>query len=207
MCSTPFGITDYIGPGTRSRGQISDVFNAFRHHGLYRPHPSMRLCGLSVSVQRLSASRIISAGCRSCSRRSTAAGVQRLSASRIISVGVAGAVPALRARRVFNAFRHHGLYRCRRRPRRAAWSGVQRLSASRIISAQPVAARAILAAVFNAFRHHGLYRRVPPELLDDLRLVFNAFRHHGLYRRSASSARATPTMGVQRLSASRIISA
>ena len=37
-CSTPFGITDYIGqhhvglPDGRS-----DVLNAFRHHGLYRP--------------------------------------------------------------------------------------------------------------------------------------------------------------------------
>ena len=36
-CSTPFGITDYIGgrrPGARAAG--ADVLNAFRHHGLYR---------------------------------------------------------------------------------------------------------------------------------------------------------------------------
>ena len=37
MCSTPFGITDYIGPhGPCRHRQGPRVFNAFRHHGLYR---------------------------------------------------------------------------------------------------------------------------------------------------------------------------
>ena len=40
VCSTPFGITDYIGSGHRPHTQSSrrPVLNAFRHHGLYRVH-------------------------------------------------------------------------------------------------------------------------------------------------------------------------
>ena len=39
-CSTPFGITDYIGrPSCYCRRRRRAVLNAFRHHGLYRPRP------------------------------------------------------------------------------------------------------------------------------------------------------------------------
>ena len=37
-CSTPFGITDYIGAAAPTQAPAGDpvVLNAFRHHGLYR---------------------------------------------------------------------------------------------------------------------------------------------------------------------------
>ena len=35
-CSTPFGITDYIGRRSASARPTLRVLNAFRHHGLYR---------------------------------------------------------------------------------------------------------------------------------------------------------------------------
>ena len=37
-CSTPFGITEYIGrqPRALSPGRRAIVLNAFRHHGVYR---------------------------------------------------------------------------------------------------------------------------------------------------------------------------
>ena len=85
MCSTPFGITDYIGPlRERPRLGVHVVLNAFRHHGLYRPRcwpapGSGRAC-----AQRLSASRIISVGWTH-SRLASTTSAQRLSASRIIS--------------------------------------------------------------------------------------------------------------------------
>ena len=35
-CSTPFGITDYIGRILARESGAIQVLNAFRHHGLYR---------------------------------------------------------------------------------------------------------------------------------------------------------------------------
>ena len=110
LCSTPFGITDYIGPPAPHR---------------FRPRSS---------AQRLSASRIISGvitvdeGYRVgvCSTpfgitdyigltlvflvHRSMHGAQRLSASRIISV-VRDFDAVRLASGVLNAFRHHGLYR------------------------------------------------------------------------------------------------
>ena len=127
-------LTDYIGAGGRLGWRPRFVFNAFRHHGLYRVPPPPATCCGCPSAQRLSASRIISAGSsvrsRSeiCSRCSTPFGItdyigraktihrawtlcaQRLSASRIISEDLAGRSAADRYP-VLNAFRHHGLYR------------------------------------------------------------------------------------------------
>ena len=61
-CSTPFGITDYIGQsGGRRFGYVS-VLNAFRHHGLYRWRRCRPRTCTRRSAQRLSASRIISEG-------------------------------------------------------------------------------------------------------------------------------------------------
>ena len=184
LCSTPFGITDYIGPITSSASApsltcaqrlsasriISDqrpvdrvvasvrVLNAFRHHGLYRTCSiASRSCSLS-SAQRLSASRII---------------------SEVHQAGRTG--PRLL---VLNAFRHHGLYRLGiDETRLAELAGAQRLSASRIISAPPPRMPA----------------PPPPRVL-------NAFRHHGLYRHPVRRP-APEAHCAQRLSASRIISA
>ena len=204
MCSTPFGITDYIGAGRRvSAGFL--VLNAFRHHGLYRVASTAAHRPLMCSTPFGITDYI---GCSDpCRSAHACTGAQRLSASRIISDPGQHRQPR---RRVLNAFRHHGLYRpggCQHRVRR-------------------------LCPVLNAFRHHGLYRKpgrrekvwryvlcstpfgitdyigLPgaislfPEDLSAQRLsasriisdvasvphglhapeVLNAFRHHGLYR-------------------------
>ena len=84
-CSTPFGITDYIGRSERAGrtgGRL--VLNAFRHHGLYRLCQSAASSFSATGAQRLSASRIISVVVPHPSAR-PARCAQRLSASRIIS--------------------------------------------------------------------------------------------------------------------------
>ena len=59
-CSTPFGITEYIGGYPAAyRGARARVLNAFRHHGVYRL-PVMSASECCTSAQRLSASRSIS---------------------------------------------------------------------------------------------------------------------------------------------------
>ena len=183
-CSTPFGITEYIGTIACDLAmRYIKVLNAFRHHGVYRARVPPTWSHLPKGAQRLSASRSISA------RRSPALGpskcsAQRLSASRSIS-GRRAIMAGMERLRVLNAFRHHGVYRaparycCARRPGCA-----QRLSASRSISGAPSprpysrakfgaqrlsASRSISA---HAPRDHGPYRRS----------VLNAFRHHGVYR-------------------------
>ena len=149
-CSTPFGITDYIGPAPgRHRRQVADVLNAFRHHGLYRlreQHGRIWLGSIRCSTpfgitdyiglpgapraarwgtcaQRLSASRIISVRQR-IRRRWWIRGAQRLSASRIISAGAPRRRPSRRSPGVLNAFRHHGLYRTPKVAMIASQSGV-----------------------------------------------------------------------------------
>ena len=181
-CSTPFGITDYIGTllplchwveilsaqrlsasriiseragggdGAQRRRVLNafrhhglyridvdhrlrahrPVLNAFRHHGLYRCSARRSMAASASGAQRLSASRIISASAHAATKARTR-GAQRLSASRIISV--VGRPFARIDRRVLNAFRHHGLYRCRQPAGSLPQVCAQRLSASRIISA------------------------------------------------------------------------
>ena len=114
LCSTPFGITDYIG-AKKQEGmaiRMNGCSTPFGINGLYR---ASGRGGRSVSycAQRLSASRIISGRASSAAISAVSSGAQRLSASRIIS----GRSPHQQGDsrlEVLNAFRHHGLYRVRR---------------------------------------------------------------------------------------------
>ena len=210
MCSTPFGITDYIGwcrndPPIFPTLKCSTPFGITDYIGSagagQRPTPRS-------SAQRLSASRIISAPAVVPDRRLRPACAQRLSASRIISGPTDGRGTApTRGAMVLNAFRHHGLYRATggtcmvgdRHQCSTPFGITDYIGFHRAVQEPP------LTKVLNAFRHHGLYRTVrrqpPPRSVQ----VLNAFRHHGLYRRSAGAH--TPTVEcAQRLSASRIIS-
>ena len=190
LCSTPFGITDYIGRArtagvrVRRRGR---VLNAFRHHGLYRrTHLQPRHDGTPRVLNAFRHHGLY----RSASpppASSPASGAQRLSASRIISGARDAAHAVAEGDRVLNAFRHHGLYRSR--PSMAdsiAAVSAQRLSASRIISADRSRRRIAVdpPVVLNAFRHHGLYRGAGLSFgcCGAGLPVLNAFRHHGLYR-------------------------
>ena len=207
-CSTPFGITDYIGTSISSayrRGRSAQrlsasriisgggrggdpgrgrgVLNAFRHHGLYRAACMPTGPGSRSSAQRLSASRIISGSWAS----ATATGrrcAQRLSASRIISgrfdVVELMAKPACAQRLSASRIISGHDERSSQSSRMLC---AQRLSASRIISGARRSPRGPLTpCVLNAFRHHGLYRA--GRAGDGRRYpdVLNAFRHHGLYR-------------------------
>ena len=106
-CSTPFGITDYIG---------SDQITLCQSIACSTPF------GITDYIGRSSAAR----------RPTGPPGAQRLSASRIISAVVEGldfllpGAQRLSASRIISGAGYH---------RTAAWSGAQRLSASRIISA------------------------------------------------------------------------
>ena len=187
MCSTPFGITDYIGSRYEDRSiSIPRVLNAFRHHGLYRSAPrSCSMCILSYRV--LNAFRHH--------------GLYRPQLGR--------ARPPLD--RVLNAFRHHGLYRSPPKVTRGS-RRVDVLNAFRHHGLYRVPPAVIVVAdgrcstpfgitdyigyrgrggrrgrwrrVLNAFRHHGLYRPVDAwrSPLRSVVHVLNAFRHHGLYR-------------------------
>ena len=113
MCSTPFGITDYIGQRDRvlDKERQIQVLNAFRHHGLYRSCAHRGGSGPPTwsCAQRLSASRIIS----------VAAEYGRLDRGRECStpfgitdyIGRSAISRRMGRRDVLNAFRHHGLYR------------------------------------------------------------------------------------------------
>ena len=140
LCSTPFGITDYIGgpPGQRCRWRAR-VLNAFRHHGLYRTPCLRGGAAEAAGAQRLSASRIISVGFVPDARPPSATScAQRLSASRIISARppyppgapVSLCAQRLSASRIISA-------PARGRAASSTHSCAQRLSASRIISAPP----------------------------------------------------------------------
>ena len=207
LCSTPFGITDYIGRMARYTCLFENPVQ---------------------SAQRLSASRIISDDILVLDE-ATWSGAQRLSASRIIS-GPAPMSGWSKTPMVLNAFRHHGLYR-------PSWIrapscfrlGAQRLSASRIISGSVVRVVHEHRKVLNAFRHHGLYRQrgltvsfqrvgrcsTPFGITDYIgQSTHYILRDLRAQRLSASRiisdrARCTRTTrihGAQRLSASRIIS-
>ena len=136
-CSTPFGITEYIGAG-----------------------PTEAVAAADMGAQRLSASRSISGGYRlspaerdgMCSTpfgiteyigRSNRHEQRAADAGRVLNAfrhhGVYRALPFVRQvlqPQVLNAFRHHGVYRPARRGH------------------GPPSARSVL----NAFRHHGVYR-------------------------------------------------
>ena len=92
QCSTPFGITDYIGThGYQGEPDYVLVLNAFRHHGLYRSHSDdarylqLFWCSTPFGITDY----IGPTWARK--KRSKPCGAQRLSASRIISVGWLGA--------------------------------------------------------------------------------------------------------------------
>ena len=183
VCSTPFGITDYIGGNYGTSGvQLLRVLNAFRHHGLYRDVGAGFFAAHDgISAQRLSASRIISG--RSSSHR---------------SIEVRCSTP-------FGITDYIGLSRRssgHKKPR------AQRLSASRIISGispWSISQRLACAQRLSASRIiSGSYRHTQQQGKRD---VLNAFRHHGLYRVGCCRlARFGRFFCAQRLSASRIIS-
>ena len=185
-CSTPFGITEYIG-GQRGQDTAGSarVLNAFRHHGVYRKLSATSPARGLTCAQRLSASRSISVIGAVSGAGWTSSSAQRLSASRSIS-----AFRLIKYRRharcstpfgiteyigrqvvdtrtgplnVLNAFRHHGVYRRESSPdNESPPKCAQRLSASRSISVQrPLGIRQyplVRQNVLNAFRHHGVYR-------------------------------------------------
>ena len=186
QCSTPFGITDYFGvrdPAVVRGGlQCSTPFGITDYFGSATVMPSSsRFC-----AQRLSASRIISAGCGNgrvdrsevvlnafrhhglfrtgsgISSTNKSTGAQRLSASRIISDRERNLVHEQinRCSTPFGITDYFG--RSRRPPTRRQVISAQRLSASRIISAGGRrGCRGRAAVVLNAFRHHGLFRQRP----------------------------------------------
>ena len=230
-CSTPFGITDYIGR---------------------RPTWRRRCCG--CRAQRLSASRIISVvlpldvcrrqpcstpfgitdyigrrWCRS-GRGAWSPGAQRLSASRIISAvrGLPG-LAYFGCSTPFGITDYIGVAVAEAAP--SVVDCAQRLSASRIISAPSAADRSTpRPRVLNAFRHHGLYRlpvrAVAPrsgssaQRLSASRIISVGDRSAGAGARQcstpfgitdyigrAATAWRSARWSAQRLSASRIISA
>ena len=95
-CSTPFGITEYIGRRRRRyEHERLQVLNAFRHHGVYRPTP-VRCARWTLEA---------------CS---TPFGITEY-------IGVDDTPPKQPPpKQVLNAFRHHGVYRYRRR-RQGGW--------------------------------------------------------------------------------------
>ena len=182
QCSTPFGITEYIGARPRRAAGWRQVLNAFRHHGIYRTSSGPRIApcpdrcstpfGITEYIGRKAASEHdYTVLC------STPFGI-----TEYIGRGAArhrGGPPVL------NAFRHHGIYRSFQRLPKSIVSSAQRLSASRNISAGRRTESARGRSVLNAFRHHGIYRaRQREEEGVALCAVLNAFRHHGIYRLS-----------------------
>ena len=181
LCSTPFGITDYIGHhAVPDAGPRDDVLNAFRHHGLYRadrrarhPHGHVLNAFRHHGLYRARAEP----------RTAAWSSAQRLSASRIISdgghrMGVAMAGCST----PFGITDYIGLSTAAV-ARSTVMICAQRLSASRIISDRhpPV-------------EHNGSVMCSTPFGITDYiggcawqtprdRGVLNAFRHHGLYRR------------------------
>ena len=110
MCSTPFGITEYIGPWSRDRRVhvlvCSTPFGITEYIGCLRT--------FSLPIRPVLCS--------------TPFGITEY-------IGAAGCRPGRAGASVLNAFRHHGVYRRRRRcPCRPCRD------------------------VLNAFRHHGVYR-------------------------------------------------
>ena len=169
VCSTPFGITEYIGHLRHdSAVDRARVLNAFRHHGVYRSREGPASLGRSCA-QRLSASRSISEGDPAGDRPD---GPQVLNAFRHHGVyrDGDGARPG-GARHVLNAFRHHGVYR-----RHAVQIG------------GPAVGAPVCSTPFGITEYIG-----PDQLGDaaDRQGVLNAFRHHGVYRGSSSIARSS----------------
>ena len=110
MCSTPFGITEYIGHAEQAR-RAGDyqVLNAFRHHGIYRELPARAKSSMLIGAQRLSASRNISVV------TSTQLAALTLMCSTPFGIteyiGLDPRRGAVHHLLVLNAFRHHGIYR------------------------------------------------------------------------------------------------
>ena len=86
QCSTPFGITEYIGRAADGGPVAFDpVLNAFRHHGIYRRRlASQMVCHMEIVLNAFRHHGIYRS--MRARRRSSLSGAQRLSASRNISV-------------------------------------------------------------------------------------------------------------------------
>ena len=207
QCSTPFGITEYIGC-----------------------HSESVALSAAISAQRLSASRSISVGkragidedkLRECStpfgiteyigRQVALQGGHLLMCSTPFGIteyiGVGSRDEGAVRGRVLNAFRHHGVYRERGRDGRPADREVLNAFRHHGVYRPPPALRPQpLVFVLNAFRHHGVYRGRNRTSRLRRRSVLNAFRHHGVYRRSCAKSAPAFLRCAQRLSASRSIS-
>ena len=205
-CSTPFGITEYIG---------------WRFH---RGRPDS-----AISAQRLSASRNISAFIQ------TLKVVSRYVCSTPFGIteyiGPHNPVISRTLRIVLNAFRHHGIYRFFGLPGQVAAEMCSTpFGITEYIGRRPGAVRCGRCGVLNAFRHHGIYRMPRRAATSSLAVecstpfgiteyiglhahqralpeipVLNAFRHHGIYR-PTTYVKSMSMVGAQRLSASRNIS-
>ena len=209
LCSTPFGITDYIGRRRAGAGGRGDgVLNAFRHHGLYRPPARDELDVADMCSTPFGITDYIGDGVSGNGDTSIV-----LNAFRHHGLYRARAPGPRRSRRgciVLNAFRHHGLYRVLFW--RVSNNSAQKCSTpfgitDYIGGGARSGGGGQRADVLNAFRHHGLYRRrTAGGAGRRAGGVLNAFRHHGLYRRRGCGCRSTSPRSAQRLSASRIIS-
>ena len=160
MCSTPFGITDYIGGGhllgqPLTHAECSTPFGITDYIGFGRTfrQPCSQRCSTPFGI-----TDYIGGARRG--HRHHVSGAQRLSASRIISDGDGSAAISRRFQcsTPFGITDYIGTTRYLRLPK--------------------------IVSVLNAFRHHGLYRRllVGAIVIVDRIDVLNAFRHHGLYR-------------------------
>ena len=156
------------------------MLNAFRHHGVYRPHEAAALVSLAYKCSTPFGITEYIGGARPgsasrCGMCSTPFGiteyigvgdavnqspVERCSTPFGITEYIGHPSGNMRRYHVLNAFRHHGVYRPRRLPSCCARSiSAQRLSASRSISGlADDDHHAQQRAVLNAFRHHGVYR-------------------------------------------------
>ena len=186
-CSTPFGITDYIGARTISFGRarcrlcstpfgITDYIGVLKRHDLLDVAMCSTPFGITdyIGLRRRSRSipteeEVLNAfrhhglyrGGVDCN---TAVVMSLCSTPFGITDYIGCGRSLVLVRRhpcVLNAFRHHGLYR----------------------GARCSARRRVKWHVLNAFRHHGLYRAgISGDSVPSFPSVLNAFRHHGLYR-------------------------
>ena len=183
QCSTPFGITEYIGLAPQlGHTHRSSVLNAFRHHGIYRLD---RMCTGYFDDKcstPFGITEYIGFGKGAWIQRSyvcsTPFGITEY-------IGINGGVYRSSLPLVLNAFRHHGIYRLSSRAMRAR-----------------VATKC--STPFGITEYIG---RAHDALRQTLETVLNAFRHHGIYRTKRSAPRKRPGVWrAQRLSASRNIS-
>ena len=136
MCSTPFGITEYIRwrPACTGRA-LPPVLNALRHHGIYQRRAASPISATRCCAQRPSASRNISEdGAVRLPREPVRVCSTPFGITEYISHVLQ--VGARRELHVLNALRHHGIYQMTAHEA-SSWAAfsAQRPSASRNISA------------------------------------------------------------------------